>query len=120
MTGFLYAGFVLLFGLCLVAAFFLLRLLWDFRVTDRGVEEYVLGLLRVRTIPFDEIDGVRLMTRDDLFPLKPRRSAGNRIGSRGVLLTKRRGLLKTIALTPADPESFVDSVARGMERAKRV
>jgi hypothetical protein len=119
MNPLIYAAFILLFGLFLVAAYFSLRLFWDFRVTDRGVEEYVLGFLRVRTIPFDEIDGVRLMTRADLFPLKPRRSAGNRIGSRGVLLTKRRGLLKTIALTPADPTGFVDSVARGMERAKR-
>jgi hypothetical protein len=118
MNAFIYFGFILLFGLFLVAAFFSLRLFWDFRATDRGVEEYVLGFLRVRTIPFDQIEGVRLMTRDDLFPLKPRRFAGNRIRSRGVLLTKRGGLLRTIALTPADPDGFVAAVGRGVERAR--
>lgn len=118
MNPLIYAGFVLLFFAFLAVAFLSLPFLWDFRVTERGVEEYVLSALRIRTIPFDQISAVRLMKKEDWLAVRPRQYAGNRLRSKSVLLTKKTGLLRSIALTPADPEGFVAKVGRGIESAR--
>ena len=118
MNPLIYACFGLLFLAFLAVAFLSLPYLWDFKVTEQGVEEYVLHAFRIRTIRFDQISDVRLMKREDWFSVRPRQYAGNRIRSKSVLLTKKTGILKSIALTPADPEGFVTMVGRGIERAR--
>jgi len=91
-------------------------LIRDYRVGPRGVEFLVLRFWVVWTLRFENIaEAERIRAEDALAPrLWFAWRLGNRLRRVGVLVRRRRGLFRSLLLTPQDPDAFVAGIKRGM------
>ena len=86
------------------------RHVYNYRVTDRGVEIVLFGKLPIKRVPFNNIAEVRVApTVTEMLPFKGI-AFGNRVWGRAVLVRQKRGLIRRLFITPDDPEQFVRKV----------
>lgn len=86
------------------------RLVYDYRITDGGIDIVLFRALPIWRIPFDDIEPVRIASWKEL-NLRGFTTLrlGNRFTSRYVVI-KKRGWFRTVAITPADAEKFVRQI----------
>jgi len=85
--------------------------LYDYHLGARAIEVRFLGVFKMYEIEYADIEEVRLVpAREALRPKITTLGMGNRIG-RIVEIKKRTGVVRSILVTPKDPESFVRLVS---------
>lgn len=108
-------------GAITFAVFFLdaLTLLYDYRLSERGIEFVLFRKIPVGLITFEEISEIRLAR-----PWSALLSAVNymnrfRYMLRPILVVKKRGAVyRAILLTPRDPYTFLQVARRRLESNK--
>jgi hypothetical protein len=95
----------------LIAFVIPLRQIYDYRVTNGAVEVVLFHWLPVVRVHFDDIESAQILSWKEfrLASITTLRM-GNRFAARYVLITKKRGWFRHLAITPADPVSFVDQI----------
>jgi hypothetical protein len=92
-----------------------LRLLYSYRVNSRGIEIMLFSLIPVARFTLRRVLSARCLSREGRFALwnpfflNPFTTLrlGNRLFGPVVLVERAPGLIRTILLTPDDPDSFV-------------
>jgi hypothetical protein len=93
-----------------------LSALYDYEAANDAVRIRIFRRLTVWSVPYTDLVCARLVSLDDpstrdgisFFALK----FGNRLRATYVLLRRRKGFLREIHITPADPERFLSNVLR--------
>ena len=86
------------------------RYVYNYQVTDRGIEIVLFGKLPIKRIPFSNIAEVRMgPTAREMLPFKGI-AVGNRVWGQTVLVRQKTGLVKRLFITPDNPEQFVRKV----------
>lgn len=96
----------------LAVALFLDRFLCVYRLSDRGVRVKLLGLVTVHRIWWREIESVRIVpVWSSPFAY---RIPAYEFSSKRVLIRLRKGLIRSVVLSPKNPDLFVAEVSRRM------
>lgn len=97
-----------------------LRYLYDYRVTEQGIQFLVLRVIPWRCIPFSNIAEIR-RTGSTEFILTAMNLKNRRAQMiRPVLVTKKRSWFsRKFLLTPEDPDSFISAVQSRIQPAKQ-
>jgi len=106
---------LILLGLGIVAVIKSMPVWYDYDLDERGIRVFVLRRITVWRIPFDTIKSIRLFSWDETWLWAMAFRIGNRIRGNSVLVERRAGLIRRIALTPRDPIAFVREVSRHLE-----
>lgn len=93
------------------------RYLYNYRLTDDSIQLVVAGVVPVMTIRYAEIARIREASfgqalKSGLFTLR----LGNRIIGGIVLIQRKKGLIRSILLTPDDVPTFLRQVAQHVDR----
>ena len=93
------------------------RYLLQYRLEATGIRVTFLGPFGGSRIPFANIAEVREFPAIGWNLLRSARPIiacrwGNRIFGRGVLIRLRTGFIKSILITPDDPDAFIEAVRR--------
>ena len=87
--------------------------LYQYRLGDQRFEVKLFGLLPILRIRFSEISEARVMAGPELLNPWAGVRFGNRIfAARPVMIRKKRGLIRSLILTPLNPEEFVAELNR--------
>jgi hypothetical protein len=86
------------------------RLIYDYRITDGGIDIVLLRALPIWRIPFDDIESVRIASWKELNLGFTTLRLGNRFTSRYLVIKKRRGWFRYVAITPVDAEKFASQI----------
>jgi hypothetical protein len=86
------------------------RLIYDYRITDCGIDIVLFHGLPIWRIPFDDIESVRIASWKELNLGFTILRLGNRFTSRYLAIKKRGGWFRTVAITPADAEKFASQI----------
>jgi len=105
---------ILLVSALFVVVLYASRYIFVFRITGSGVDILLLGIIRLMRISFLDIAEVQkvsykemLLSRTSFFTLGFR----SRLG-KTVLIRKKSGIFRDIAVTPNNPDRFVEEVSR--------
>lgn len=111
------AGAAVMLFICLLVATlaivqFGFRFVYGYRLGPKGLDFVLFGRLAVWRIPVEDIATILEMTwADALFCRIPGMllafRAGNRIWGPALLIRRRRGVVRLVAITPDDPGSFL-------------
>jgi hypothetical protein len=94
-------------ALLLLAIIYGLRFIYDFRIRNGAIEVALFRVLPIYRIPIDDIELIQKVGwRDPVFGFFILR-LGNRFTSEAVLLKRRRGWIRRIIISPADPDGFI-------------
>ena len=86
------------------------RYLYNYRITDRGIEVVLIGKFPVMRVGFDNIAEIRVgPATKEMLPFKGI-AFGNRVWGRTVLVRQKTGLVRRLFITPDNPEQFVRKV----------
>lgn len=86
------------------------RLIYDYRITDGGIDIVLFRALPIWRIPFDDIESVRIASWKELNLGFTTLHLGNRFTSRYLLIKKRGGWFRHVAITPVDAEKFASQI----------
>jgi hypothetical protein len=96
-----------------------LRFIYEYRIRDNGIEFVIFGTISVYRVSVNNIESAEKISRRQLgiggFTLR----LGNRFMSTCVLIRKRRGPIRKIVITPADPDKFVGRVTALIQQEPR-
>jgi hypothetical protein len=109
-------GFIL-FALAIVAVIAAMPVWYDYDLDERGIRVFVLRRFPVWRIPFDTIEGIRLLAWHETWLWAVALRLGNRIRRETVLVERRSGLIRRIVLSPRDPTGFVSEVSKHLRRS---
>jgi hypothetical protein len=87
------------------------RLVYDYRITDGGIDIVLLRALPIWRIPFDDIEPVRIASWKELNLDFTTLRLGNRFTSRYVVIKKSSGWFRYVAITPVDAERFARQIS---------
>jgi len=95
---------------------FVLRQIYDYRVTDGAIEIVLFRTLPVYRVHFDDIESVKILSWRELrLASITTLRMGNRLAKRYILITRKSGWFRYLAITPADPDSFVAQISLNPE-----
>ena len=90
---------------------FLGRYLYNYRLTEKSVQVVLFGSLPLFSIQYKNIKSAQnVALTETLWPNLFILRFGNRIFGGVVLIKKNNGLVRSILITPDDPEEFTNSI----------
>lgn len=96
------------------------RHLWNYRLTDDAFQLVIVRRFPLRSIPYENIASVQLLTFGQTLGVGVSSGWGNRFyAKQGALITKRNGWFNKILITPDDPVSFVEKLQDALLQCKR-
>jgi hypothetical protein len=115
-------GFVFLIAVTGVLFQHFARYLYSYSLSERSVDVRLVGLLALWRIPYSDIQDVREVKVGEIFEGETEFSPqnlrllrlGNRIIGRTVIIRLKRGLARAVALTPDNPQEFVEAIRRNI------
>ena len=111
----------------LVLYLYSFRYIVTYSLEDGALQIKLFGSITVRRIPIPEIDDVQILSWKDLVPftssfrpdfLFAERWGGYTIG-KGVGLSKHTGLIRTVIISPRDPEDFAERIRAEITKKAR-
>jgi hypothetical protein len=103
-------GAVTIFFILFFVVPFGLRQICDYRIRNNSIEIIVFRGLPVWRIPFDNIESVDVKSWKDLSLNPSTIRLGNRLAGRYLLIEKKRGLFRYVAITPGNAEEFASKI----------
>ncbi len=101
--------FLLIFTILLVQ--FTMRYIYNYQIRDTAIEIVLFGKIPIRRIPYNNIAEIRKLPFKVVLPLSIEMfsalSFGNRVWGTGVLVRKKKGMIKQILITPDNPDRFI-------------
>lgn len=100
---------------------FLQRYCFNYCLTDDGMEFRLFGSLEIGCVPWTDIVDVRIAKKEEMEQYiediyrDGLQQRPNRLWGQRVLLKRRSGRAKMIAITPDNPESFVAEVKKRIQ-----
>jgi hypothetical protein len=91
---------------------FVLRYIYTYDIYDERVRVLLFSVVPIFWVPISEIREAKYFYAH--FFLRPFWALrfGNRLWGEGVILRKRRGLIRSIIITPEDARSFIEEIGR--------
>ena len=100
-----------------------LRFIYDYRLSDHAVEVLLFGLIPVWNLPFEEIQAIRKVSWRELgigrSAFRRMLRVGNRLFGQSVLITRKRGWVLHVVVTPKDADGFVSRIERELDPTLR-
>jgi len=87
-----------------------LRYVYDYEVKCDRVRVLLFRLFPVMIIRISNIGEIRECSPTELWKPTFALKFGNRLWARCVLIRKRRGLIRSIVITPSNPNGFVENI----------
>jgi hypothetical protein len=83
---------------------------WNYRLTSDSIEFVMFGRICVWRSPFRDISDIRPVSLMRLFTVFALSLANRPFFSRCVLVRSRRGVFRTVVMTPDQPQEFVRTI----------
>lgn len=108
--------FVCLFIASILIAQYLLRFLYNYKITDKYVDVRLIGFIPFVRIKLKKIVNAKIIPFKDTYKFNIKEiftifRCGNRLwGKEAVLIEKEKGIFKLILITPDKPQEFVKHI----------
>jgi hypothetical protein len=105
----LFASAVAAVFLLYIVGQFGLRVIYSYDIRDGAIWFVLFSMFPIARIPMSDVVEVSRATNRTLW-LNPWRTLrlGNRIFGASVVIRRQRGLIRSIVITPSDPDRFID------------
>lgn len=97
-------------GAVLCLMIFLLRYIYSYRIRGLFFEIVIFHFIPIYRLHVKNIESVSIVSWVELGVGGATVRAGNRLARHGVLIRKRRGIFRRIAITPENPAGFVEKL----------
>ena len=121
--------FLLCVSLFVGAGIFFAQFFWRwiirYRITNSSIEVVLFGCIPISKTLFPDILEVRSVSFNELLPWKNLQSVGwyrlgNRVWGDGVLIRRRRGMVRRFVISPDEPRDFVNELNRKVDSQRRI
>lgn len=105
----------------ILLAQFTLRYIYDYQISDIGIEIVLFGKFPIKHIPFNNIEEIRKLTFKETLPFKSIEmfSAlrfGNRVWGQSLSIRQKKGIIKIVLITPGNTDGFLEEVQKKIGR----
>lgn len=109
------AAIICLLIATILLAQFTLRYIYNYQISDTGIEIVLFSRVPVKKIYFSNIEEIRKLSFKETLLLFSALRFGNRVYGDIVLIRQRKGLVKTILITPDNADRFVGEVLQHIQ-----
>jgi len=89
--------------------------MFDYKITNAALDIYLGGFFLLMSIKFDDIESVDKSTWPGLINVDPfTLRLPNRLAWTNVVIARRHGMFKKIAITPKEPDEIVKTIRERM------
>ena len=103
-------AFVIFVAVMMAFGQLFLRYVYDYDIGDAKVRVLLFRLVPVMTIRISNIRDITECSPMELWKPTFALKFGNRVWARCVLIRKKRGLIRSIVITPGNPREFVERI----------
>lgn len=106
---------LILFIVTILIVQFTFRYVYNYRVSNTRIEIVLFGKIPIKSIPFSNIVELRKMAFKETLPFKSMEMFlalrfGNRVWGQIVSIQQKKGLIKTILISPDNADRFIEDV----------
>lgn len=110
-------AFTLFVIFCTLAFQILGRYIFNYRITNDSLQFVVFGKVPYMYIKLANIAEIREVSfKEATFEKSMAWRCGNRLWGRGILIRRRKGIIKTILITPDNVDEFISKIRERMEQ----